>query len=157
MFNLDFISAKRNFSLHNMEILFGYLDCIISTRSLMHHLGNIIFCSRILIPLRSSHILSSINTGLPKQLDGASRIQANEAVSIPNLQFINWIESVMLVMVFSAFTLLKLLILFIRLNFVLQNIYSNRIKRKPTIDYLFYKRIIKYFSSYSNCSVYISI
>ena len=35
-------------------------------------------------------------------------------------------------------TLLKLLILFIEFNFVSQNIYVNRVKRKPAIDYLLY-------------------
>ena len=35
-------------------------------------------------------------------------------------------------------TLLKLLILFIKFNFVSQNIYFSRVERKPAIDCLFY-------------------
>ena len=35
-------------------------------------------------------------------------------------------------------TLLKLLILFIKFNFVSQNIYFNRVKLEPAIDYLLY-------------------
>lgn len=58
---------------------------------------------------------------------------------------------------FFVSTLSKLFILFIKFNFISQNIYSNRVKRQPTTNYLSYERITEYFSTYSYSSINISI
>ena len=54
-------------------------------------------------------------------------------------------------------TLSKLLILFIRFNFVSQNIYSNRVKRQPTTDYPTNVRITEYFPAYSDSPINICV
>lgn len=54
-------------------------------------------------------------------------------------------------------TLLKLFILFIKFTFILQNVYSNRVKRQPTIDYLTDVRITEYFPTNPDSSIDISV